>query len=209
MNAPDAPAEAVGPATLKAINVNQPWATLIAIGVKPWETRPNRTSHRGLLAVRATKNLRTFWEIWDDGHTGHADSAAAAVVQALAPLEIDPLADSPLPTDCIVSVVRVDDCIPIVGEDDAPVAPYFRVMDNGRRLMLHRRAAHAPIDLTNQLPFGDWTRGRYAWKFTGRTWLTDPVPAPGPLPGMFSLSADVAAAVRKAAWLPPVPEEVR
>jgi activating signal cointegrator 1 len=191
--------------TLKCINVDEPMATLIAIGVKPWETRATRTSHRGPLAVRATKNLKPFWEIWDDGHLGLPGSAAQ-ILQALAPLEIDPLADPPLPTAAIVAVVEVDDCYPIVGEDETPEAPYIRVMDNGRRLMVRHRDTvdgGAPVDITRQLPFGDWRPGRFAWRLTGRKWLPEPVPMPATKPGMFTLPADVEAAVRKAAWMQP------
>lgn len=40
---------------MKAISLWQPWATLIAIGVKQYETRSWATSYRGLLAIHAAK----------------------------------------------------------------------------------------------------------------------------------------------------------
>ena len=40
---------------MKAITLWQPWATLIAIGVKPFETRSWATSYRGPLAIHAGK----------------------------------------------------------------------------------------------------------------------------------------------------------
>lgn len=41
--------------TIKAISLWQPWATLIALGVKTFETRSWPTSYRGLLVIHAAK----------------------------------------------------------------------------------------------------------------------------------------------------------
>lgn len=41
---------------MKAISLWQPWATLIAIGVKRYETRSWPTTHRGLIAIHAAKS---------------------------------------------------------------------------------------------------------------------------------------------------------
>jgi len=42
---------------MKALNVDQPWAELIMCGRKTIELRSRRTSHRGLLAIRATTRV--------------------------------------------------------------------------------------------------------------------------------------------------------
>jgi hypothetical protein len=42
---------------MKAITIWQPWATLIAIGAKRYETRTWDTSHRGPLAIHAAKKI--------------------------------------------------------------------------------------------------------------------------------------------------------
>jgi hypothetical protein len=42
---------------MKAINLDQPWAELILSGRKTIELRTRRTSHRGLLGIRATKTV--------------------------------------------------------------------------------------------------------------------------------------------------------
>lgn len=42
---------------MKAITIKQPWATLIALGLKQFETRSWATKHRGPLAIHAGKNL--------------------------------------------------------------------------------------------------------------------------------------------------------
>jgi activating signal cointegrator 1 len=43
--------------TIKAITLHQPWATLIALGAKQYETRSWPTRYRGLLVIHAGKTL--------------------------------------------------------------------------------------------------------------------------------------------------------
>jgi hypothetical protein len=42
---------------MKALTVQQPWATLIAVGAKQIETRSWKTDYRGPLAIHASKNM--------------------------------------------------------------------------------------------------------------------------------------------------------
>lgn len=42
---------------MKAITIKQPWATLIAIGEKKFETRSWQTKYRGTLAIHAGKSI--------------------------------------------------------------------------------------------------------------------------------------------------------
>jgi hypothetical protein len=42
---------------MKTLSIMQPWATLIAIGAKHFETRSWNTRHRGLLAIHASKGF--------------------------------------------------------------------------------------------------------------------------------------------------------
>lgn len=42
---------------MKAITLTQPWATLVAIGAKRWETRSWSTRYRGPLAIHAAKSM--------------------------------------------------------------------------------------------------------------------------------------------------------
>ena len=42
---------------MKAITLTQPWATLVAIGAKRYETRSWSTEHRGELAIHAAKGI--------------------------------------------------------------------------------------------------------------------------------------------------------
>jgi hypothetical protein len=52
---------------MKAVSIIQPWATLIAIGAKRFETRSWDTRHRGLLAIHASKGFpRSAFELCSD-----------------------------------------------------------------------------------------------------------------------------------------------
>lgn len=42
---------------MKAISLWQPWATLVAIDAKRFETRSWKTNYRGLLAIHAAKKF--------------------------------------------------------------------------------------------------------------------------------------------------------
>jgi hypothetical protein len=42
---------------VKALTLTQPWATLVAIGAKQWETRSWATDYRGPLAIHAAKGF--------------------------------------------------------------------------------------------------------------------------------------------------------
>lgn len=41
---------------MRALTLTQPWATLVALGHKTWETRSWGTDHRGRLAIHAAKS---------------------------------------------------------------------------------------------------------------------------------------------------------
>lgn len=42
---------------MKALSLTQPWATLVAIGAKRYETRSWNTNHRGPIAIHAAKGF--------------------------------------------------------------------------------------------------------------------------------------------------------
>ncbi len=42
---------------LKALSLTQPWAELVVLGEKQWETRSWRTSHRGRIAIHVAKKF--------------------------------------------------------------------------------------------------------------------------------------------------------
>lgn len=182
---------------MKALSLWQPFASLVALGAKPIETRGWATSFRGPLAIHATLMTTSALvatyetEPCDCGGTGHTMLTTPAAVRATAVAKLgywpmcgknsEPSKGAQrLPFGAVVAVCRVVDCIPIVVAND----PYevdaefcmVRSLDGER---LYHKVGNTTADMTDQLPFGDFSHGRYAWMLQGMTQLAEPIPARG------------------------------
>lgn len=154
---------------MKALTITQPWATLVAIGAKRIETRSWATSYRGALAIHAGAGLGPV-----GGRTGLHDLAFSDpdgyFYQALKRANVFCIDD--LPRGAIVATCELIDCVP-----SEKVMAVF--------------GAYAPEDvargrvfwpLTDQeLAFGDYSPGRYAWLLADVRPLAEPIPAKGAL----------------------------
>lgn len=79
--------------TLRAISLLQPWASLVALGLKRYETRSWSIAHRGPLAIHASK--------------GFAEPERAFHQELMA----QGLLPRALPLGAIIAVVQVADCL--------------------------------------------------------------------------------------------------
>ncbi len=85
---------------MKALSLTQPWATLVAIGAKQYETRGWRTHFRGQIAIHASKGFpKVAREICE--HEPFCSALGAIHMHV----------DS-LPLGCIVAVATVSICEP-------------------------------------------------------------------------------------------------
>lgn len=87
---------------MKAISLWQPWASLMADGLKAIETRPWQTGYRGPLAIHAAKRRMSVEEhglLWD------------WQVEDLVPMDFGGTPFS-LPFGAIIAVVELVDCRP-------------------------------------------------------------------------------------------------
>lgn len=86
--------------TLLCLSLHQPWAWLIAVGLKRFETRSWSTRHRGPIGIHATKAF-----------PGYAQAAAehGAIRAALAG---NGLAPEDLPRGVLVAVARLAEVVP-------------------------------------------------------------------------------------------------
>lgn len=100
--------------TPKAVTLWQPWATLIALGVKRYETRSWNTPYRGELVIHAAKKL--------DADI-HADLHIPAVRDVLRQHGIT--SHLQLPFGAAVCIATMTDCIPT-----AMIAPRERTFGN-------------------------------------------------------------------------------
>lgn len=143
---------------IKALTLTQPYATLVALGVKQFETRSWATSYRGPLALHAAAGL---------GPVGGKRGLMALVreppfLQALQPLvpdaacyDSDTLAEHLplyLPLRSMVAICQLTACYPTCGNGYAiptgqPLTPIEQ-----RAVSLQERA------------FGDFSFGRFAWQ---------------------------------------------
>lgn len=171
---------------MKALTLWQPWASLIALGVKTIETRSWSTSYRGPLAIHAAAKRP---DVGDVG--GYGVIPAHGGVENAPPgtefcLWSEP-AWHPLALGCVVATCTLVDVVPIGDDDPATWPPERRsaypawstdgtgwadaIVIAGGGQPLERREG--------QRPYGDFTAGRFAWLLADITPLPEPVPAHG------------------------------
>jgi hypothetical protein len=143
---------------MKALSIRQPWATLLCLGIKRYETRTWKTDYRGPIAL----------------HAGTVFDVAARNLCLTAPLA-DSLRKAgyhnprSLPRGQIIGTAILADCIPT---------------EKLRSLSAKQRR------------LGDFSRGRWAWRFTDIKRLKRSLPAKGQL-SLFDLDLD---ALPEKAW---------
>lgn len=192
--------------TMHAVVVRQPWASLIAHGIKTIETRgfaPKSTVRPGdRLAIVAGKTK-----------VGLFDSPAAT--DGWRPL-MDGIGSvdaryAPLPLGVVVAVVTYDEALPVIDEDEDNTSggAFLNVDGNDETLCEWRQVDYwsgefdVQRNFSDQLPLGDFTPGRYGWMLSNPQRLPIPVRcrAVGPdgtrthMQGVFRLPAAVEAAV--------------
>jgi len=152
---------------MKAITLWQPWSSLLACGAKEYETRPWATKYRGPIVIHAAA-LSVFKAIRDvDYDTIVVMREVLKSVGILTPstdLRV-------LPHGCIIATAELVGC-------------HKMVLHGGRGLsstspgwLETARGVYEPTE--QELLFGDWTPGRYAWEFKNIVMLPEPIPAKG------------------------------
>jgi len=172
---------------MKAITLHQPWATLIALNVKRIETRSWRAPASLIgqrIAIHAGATRGVVFNVLKAA-ARDLDSDAIALCNALYALDIEPI---DLPLGAIVATATLADCLPMVGPGrDVPDAwpiewPLIEVGDmRGNPLVLwpsDGAGSYEASDISDQLPYGDFQPGRWAWMLADIT-PCDPVPAKG------------------------------
>lgn len=150
---------------LRVLTIDQPYASLVALGAKWVETRPNRTHIRGRIAVHASAKVR--------GRRGDRTTVGAYMVERDASgylLRGESLSwPYRLPTGAIVATAELYDCVPIYhiaqcwdGSDGGATWPNIQL--NGSSGATFCPAGEAPFfTLDDQRPYGDFRPGRWAW----------------------------------------------
>lgn len=144
----------------KVLSLWQPWATLLAYGLKLNETRPSATSYVGTQLIHATGtiNKQSKWYCEQEFFK-----------EALASIGIHSWKD--LPRGAIVGAYDQEACWRITQEEE---------------LIATRKHATGQVkgkdwmdiaDLTDQeYAFGNYNEGRYIWTGSDHRFLTEPIP---------------------------------
>lgn len=141
---------------MKAISILQPWATLMVIGAKKIETRSWYTSHRGPLAIHASLGDAWLHKLFSrEPFYRHLREAGYTNADAL-------------PRGAIIGEVHITDCRRIVTRE----TPLTKMID--KRVLIHPPTG-------DELAFGDFTPGRYAWMSERAHLYPWPIPAKGQL----------------------------
>lgn len=138
---------------MKAITIKQPWATLIALGEKQFETRSWQTKHRGPIAIHAGKSIDkdACEDSWIKGVL--AEHGVKSWKQ--------------LPTGVVLATVNLEECFKV-----GATLCHASVLRAGELLKKINGL---------EVAFGDYTEGRFAWELTNLQVLPEPVPAKGQL----------------------------
>lgn len=146
---------------MKAITLWQPWASLLACGAKKYETRSWATNYRGPIGIHAAKKTFDTDPYFDRELYVFADALGLTDIYSF----------DTLPHGCIIAVTKLAGCHKMVlhgGRGLSSTSPGWLETDAG---------VYEPTD--QELLFGDWTPGRYAWEFKDMTMLPKPIPAKG------------------------------
>jgi hypothetical protein len=170
-------------APLKALTLYPEHAECFRLGLRTIETRSRHLAYRGLLAIHAGRRD-------PDSVAAQRDPITRAAFAAI------PHGD-PITRGAIVAVGPVVACAPIIGQGDEVYVPC--IVRNGLTLQWFPEDGPAR-DLRRELPLGDFTPGRYGLLIDPVIPLAEPVPCRG-AQGLWTVPADVVAAVREAAAL--------
>ncbi|GIO08952.1 hypothetical protein J31TS6_49800 [Brevibacillus reuszeri] len=136
---------------MKAITIHQPWATLIALGEKKFETRSWSTKYRGPIAIHAAKKVDKVICLEEPYSSVLAKHGYTA---------------DNMPTGAVVATSILADCYKT---NPFGLSDYVQLVSD---------EATKSIDGI-EFAFGDYSRGRYAWEMTDVQQLPDSVPAKG------------------------------
>lgn len=140
---------------MKAITIHQPWASLVALGVKHIETRSWSTKYRGPIAIHAglAKPQINYlsmgdYEIESDGRQFLLHDLNRS--DRLWSLDFG----------AVIATAELVDCLPIHSSSTAhPADPYICAHASGGLSIFDGGQG----DISDQLPYGDFTAGRYGW----------------------------------------------
>jgi hypothetical protein len=167
--------------TIPAITIQQPYASLIAVGAKKYETRSWQTNYRGKIAIHAGKKKADVCMT----NCGNVDFA----------LGFEGSCDwYKLPYGAVVAVADLIGCWKTTEHTNFyPKGSRLfelvgRISDN--TLLSDRRTFIPNWEDENEILFGDFSPGRYAWELANVHPLAKPITCRG-RQGLFNVDTEV------------------
>jgi hypothetical protein len=174
---------------MKCLTIRQPWATLLVDPTLPkWiETRSRSTRIRGTIGI-----IAGLWEptvcVFDVGGYemvrwfGAWDDSSGWKLQF--PNDGDPGfpdhgVEPDVPFGALIGTVDLYDCVPIVGRESDHDDLARHVCIDDMALIYPAGSLAMPDEITDQLPYGDFTPGRWAWLTRNPVLLDAPRPMRG------------------------------
>jgi hypothetical protein len=147
---------------MKAITLWQPWASLIMTGAKAIETRSRRTNVRGRIAIHAARKCTI------EAMKLLETPAFQKGLLSILPKGMKRMILELLPRGAIIGTVEIVSCYRMdkwVFFDDGPA-------------MLLEKGSCKEIN-GDELNFGNYEPGRYAWELKNPIMFDNPIPARG------------------------------
>jgi hypothetical protein len=149
----------------KAITLYQPWASLWAVQAKLYETRTWQTRYRGPIAIHAGLNfINSFPE--EFGERAHA-----ALKVALPGFTFM----HKLPRGAVIATAELVECWEC---STKTACGNIRLRREASRSIYLGDVIELPCG-SNEIHFGDFRLGRYAWELANVKLLPEPIPARG------------------------------
>ena len=179
---------------MNVISLHQPYASLVMAGIKTWETRGNPPHGdmcpegvRGLpgrrinagdrILIHAARTWAPGWLRWYSPERSDADSDRLNVLESVG-VDFHECGDNwwkidtrSLPLGAILGSVRVERVLPVGSMPGCEyLADDLHVCLNGNGRLDLVDHDNGDDDITDQVPFGNWKPGTWAWE------LADPIP---------------------------------
>ncbi len=177
---------------MKALTIWQPWASLLACGAKKYETRSWTTQYRGPIAIHAAAKKipgqgNMPWEAFDAIATALAEHYGACQFDwHLGGTKINSDGSDngfDMPRGAVIAVGELVACRPIVS------VGWTGSREERIAWVDEHLCPHYPSE--QEIVFGDWTPGRYAWEIVNIKMLPKPIPAKG-MQGLWNWNGFVA-----------------
>jgi len=144
---------------MKAITLWQPWASLIAVGVKRLETRSWYTGHRGPIAIHAAAKSPKIDSLMD------AEQALEFIKLVY---QYCGCAPGELPHGAVIATAELIECYKVFAHHSGGVID-----------LRGNKCEMTVLSASDEYKFGDFSLGRYAWRFMHPLPLAEPIPAKG------------------------------